>query len=219
MKQVIAIDGPIQASIARPRVPVGIGAMPAPEILRDDDSFSDSLFRHCTFSGQARRVSITRVKLQNVQFKAMLPAVECEDVILEGCDLSNVDFSDAILLRVAFINCRMTGVNFSGAGWRDTVMENSMASYANFRFTHFTRALFAGCNCANTDFEEVSFDRVRFVRTDLRQAQMSGTPLAGIDFTGCDIDGLGARPENLRGAIFSAGQAVTAAKIAGVVIR
>lgn len=217
--EVVPIRRQTQASIAKPRIPENLKTMRAPESVQDDDSFSDCLFWRCTFSGEARRLSITRAKLQNVRFEAALPAAEFEDVLFEGCDLSNIDFSDAILLRVAFIDCRMTGVIFSGAVWKDTVLERSMAGYANFHFARLDRAAFAECSCANADFGDVSFGRVQFMKTDLRQAQMSGTSLAGIDLTSCDIDGLGARPENLQGAVFSAEQAITAAKILGVIIR
>lgn len=219
MNQVIRINRQIHSSIAGPRVPAEMRIMKTAGSLHDDNTFSDCLFECCIFSGEARRLSITRAKLQSVRFEAALPAAEFEDVIFEGCDLSNVNFSDAILLRTAFINCRMTGINFGGAVLRNTVLKSVMASYANFHFARFDRAAFTECNCANTDFGEASLSRVQFVRTDLRQSQMSGTSLADIDFTSCDIDGLGARPEDLRGAIFSAEQSITAAKIIGVIIR
>ena len=213
------MNRPVHFTVVQPRLPTELKTVKPAEPPRDDDSYSDCLIERCGFPGPARRLSITRARLRNVRFGAALPAAELEDVIFDSCDLSNVDFSDAILLRTVFMNCRMTGVNFGGAVLRDTALENSMAEYANFRFARLDRVSFTGCGCANADFGEASFDRVRLERTDLRQAQMSGTCLTDIDFTSCEIDGLGARPENLRGAIFSADQAVTAAKIIGITIR
>jgi uncharacterized protein YjbI with pentapeptide repeats len=219
MNQVVLISKQIHFSIAPPKVPAKIKFVEPAESLHDDDIYSDCLIERCIFSGDVRRLNIARAKFLSVRFEATLPATEFEDVIFEGCDLSNVNFSDAILLRTAFINCRMTGVNFSGAVLKDTDMENSMVKYANFHFARFDRAAFTECNCTNTDFGEATFGRMKFVQTDLRQSQMSGTSLADIDFTSCDIDGLGARPEDLRGVILSADQAITAAKIIGVIIR
>ncbi|MDR3551609.1 MAG: pentapeptide repeat-containing protein [Clostridia bacterium] len=205
--------------IAAPRLPKEPAAVKPAGPVQDDDSYSDCLIEHGAFSGEARHVNFLRAALRGVRFEASLRAAEFEDVLFEGCDLSNVDLSDAILLRTAFVDCRMTGVNFSGAVLRDTAFENSMTKYASFRFARFDRAAFTGCNCTSADFEEVSFTKTRFAQTSLRQVQMSGTALANIDLTSCDIDGLGARPEDLRGAVLTPEQAITAAKIIGVVIR
>ncbi len=204
---------------ARPKLPAELPVIRVAGPCGDDDLFADGRIESCAFTGRARRVSFTRVCLRSVRFQAALPAAEMEDVQFDGCDLSNVDWSDAILVRVVFRNCRMTGVNFSGASLKDVVWENGAAEYANFRFARLERADFTGCNCRSADFGQAAFSRVRFDRSNLQQAQFSGVPLCGMDFTSCGIDGLGARPEDLRGAILSPEQAVTAAQIIGVRIR
>lgn len=206
-------------SIARPKEPVEPQILKLCGPLHDDDSYQDRLMEHGVLSGKARCVSMTRVRLQDMRFDAVLPSLELEDVLFEGCDLSNAVFSDAILLRVAFQNCRMTGIDLSGAVMKDTRFRSSVLPYANLRFTRFERASFVECNCSESDFGEASLGKMQFMGTDLRKAQMSGTSLKGIDFTTCNIDGLGSRPEDLRGAIFSPEQAITAAKIIGVEIR
>lgn len=187
--------------------------------LHDDDSFTDCLIERCTLIGAAKCLNIERALIRGVKFEAQLRAAEFEDVVFENCDLSNVDLSDAILLRVSFINCRMTGINFSGAALKSLTFENDISDYANFHFARIEKALFSGCNCKAADFAEVIFTKVQFSDTNLTKAQMSGSSLCGIDFTSCDINGLGARPENLRGAVLSSEQAVTAAQIIGVIIR
>lgn len=208
-----------QYAVAEPKLP---GALAVREItggLHDDDMISDCVIERCVLSGKAQRLGVARAMLRGVRVAAEMHAAEFEDVVFDGCDLSNVNLGDAILLRVCFRHCRMTGADFSGAVLRDCAVEDGAAQYANFRFARFERASFTGCGCADGDFGGASFRHVRFAATDLRRAQMSGVSLDGIDFTSCDIDGLGARPEDLRGAVFTPEQAVTAAKILGVQIR
>ena len=206
-------------SAARPKQPLEPQLLKPIGSLHDDDDYKDCLMEHGVLSGKAQHVSLTRVKLQGMRFDAALPSLELEDVLFEGCDLSNAVFSDSFLLRVAFLNCRMIGVDLSGATLRDTEFNHNVLQYANFRFSRLKRALFDGCNCSEADFSGMSLEKIQFLQTDLRKVQMSGTPLANIDFTSCEIDGLGARPEDLRGAVFSPEQAITAAKILGVEIR
>lgn len=187
--------------------------------LNNDDIFKDCMIERCTLSGITKFLNMERTCLRNVTFEASLRAAEFEDVVFEGCDLSNVDLSDAILLRVSFINCRMTGVNFSGATFKDITFENNLLNYSNFHFAHFEKTIFLECSCKEADLAEAIFSKIQFSDTNLQKAQLSGTPLSGVDFTSCNIDGLCARPEDLRGAVFSFEQAVTAAQILGIVIR
>lgn len=212
------MNGQNDLPAAQPRLPAQLLSRPAGPV-RDDDGLADCQIGPGAIPGGARRVSITRVRCRAVRLAGALPAAEMEDVVWDGCDLSNVDLSDAILLRVVFRNCRMTGVNFSGAALRDVSFEDDALPYGNFRFARMERTDFLRCNCSRADFLQLAPAKARFVHTDLRQAQMAGTSLAGLDLTTCNIDGLGARPEDLRGVILSAEQAVTAAKIVGVEIR
>lgn len=206
-------------SVKPPRLPEELPALKPSEPLRDGESFSGCRMEHCVLTGEARGLGLTCAVLRNVRFAGALPAAEFEDAVFDCCDFSNVDLHDAVLWRAVFRNCRMTGVNFSGASLKDIRMENCVLPYANFHFGRMERAAFCECNCENADFAEAVLKAAEFSRSNLRRVQMSGTPLAGIDFTSCEIDGLGARPEDLRGCVFTAEQAVCAAKILGVTIR
>lgn len=205
--------------IKPPRIPLNLSFAEPKTPLNDEDSYSDCYMEHCIFAGGVRGLNITGARLRNVRFEAALNAAEFEDVIFDCCDFSNVDFQDSILGRTLFQNCKMTGVSFSGATLKDTRLEGDILHYANFHFGRLERVAFTGCNCMNADFAEASLKNVCFTDTDLRRAQMSGTSLSGIDFTTSEIEGLGARPEDLKGSILSPGQAITAAKIMGITIR
>ena len=97
-------------SAARPKQPLEPQLLKPIGSLHDDDDYKDCLMEHGVLSGKAQHVSLTRVKLQGMRFDAALPSLELEDVLFEGCDLSNAVFSDSFLLRVAFLpddRCRL----------------------------------------------------------------------------------------------------------------
>lgn len=213
------MKGQYVSKIEEPRFAKTFRTVTADVIIREDDSYIDCMMEKCNVSGESQSLIISRTVFRGVHFKAALPSAEFEDVLFDGCDLSNMNLSDSNLQRVVFINCRMVGTDFSGSILKDIVFENSLLKYSNFRFTRFTHAAFRQCSCANSDFQKSAFKNLEFCDTDLRLSQMSGTSLENINLTTCEIDGLGVRPEDLRGAVFSPDQAVTAAKIIGIVIQ
>lgn len=204
-----------------PRISQAVSVATPDEAIHDDAVFSRCIIEKNVFTGEARHVNMSQVVFHGARFVAALPATEMEDVLFDACDLSNVDLSDAILERVCFTNCRMTGIRLSGASLRDTAFNGCVLKYADFRFSRLRKTVFQQCDCSHGDFHEAELPHsgLHFIQTDLCQAQMSGVPLADLDLTTCDINGLGARPEDLRGAVLSPEQAVTVAKIVGVIIK
>ena len=98
--------------IKPPQMPTNLSLVETRTPLSDEDIYSDCCMDRCVFTGKVRSLNIARARLRNVRFETSLPAAEFEDVVFDRCDLSNVDFRDAILWRIVFQNCKMTGVNF-----------------------------------------------------------------------------------------------------------
>jgi uncharacterized protein YjbI with pentapeptide repeats len=188
--------------------------------LADDGIYSDCVCR-ANLSGQtAQRATFRNMAFKNARFNgASLCGADIGDIRFENCDLSNLDLNGAMIYRAVFTGCRITGVDLSSSRLRNIVFENCGGKYANFRFAHIENAVFKNCSMQGTEFQSAAIIKTVFNGDDLRQAQMSGVPLSGIDLSSCEIDGLGTRPEDLRGAIISPEQAVTAAKIIGMTIK
>jgi len=53
----------------------------------------------------------------------------------------------------------------------------------------------------------------------MKQIQLSGVKLNSVDFSTCDIEGIGARVEDLQGAIISNVQAIEFAGLLGLKIK
>lgn len=122
---------------------------------------------------------------------------------LSGCDLNNVDFENAVLLKSRFNGCLIEDSIFSGADIRGCVMNGSTlidTSFQNgivefedtynneikeeeiptnledgsFRYTEFRRVDFTGADLTNCDFY---FADMRGIR--LSQVQIEGALLSG----------------------------------------
>ena len=91
--------------------------------------------------------------------------------------------------------------------------------YANFRFTDCKQVIFSECNLRSSDFQESQLIKVEFKNTNITQIQMYGTRLKGIDLSSCELDGLGARIEDVKGAIVTPAQAISLAGLMGIVIK
>ena len=58
-----------------------------------------------------------------------------------------------------------------------------------------------------------------FLSSNLQQVEFSGTTLKGIDLTSSEIDGMGARIEDLNGVIVSTDQAASLSRLMGVIVK
>ena len=83
-----------------------------------------------------------RVQLAEGQFGSAV----WKDVRLDGCDLANVRAHRMDLLRVAFVDCRLTGISSSALEWKDVLVRNGDVSYASFPGGSFRACEFVGCN-------------------------------------------------------------------------
>lgn len=210
-----------ETHIERPHGLEGLKQAGHTDTIREDD-----ILTRCRICDRglenlsAARVTFRQVHFKNVLFTgSALPAADMEDVIFENCDLSNLNLTGAVIYRAEFRSCKLMGVNLTEASLKNILFAGCAMKYANLRFAKLEKLKFEECMLAAADFEAAHLTKTEFRTCDLRQAQLSGVPLAGIDLSSCDIDGLGARPEDLRGVILFPEQTVTAAKIVGVIIK
>lgn len=87
------------------------------------------------------------------------------------------------------------------------------------RFSRLKQVILEKCLFESGDFQNAELSKVRFDNCVLRLCQMSGTRLTDIDLSNCDIEGLGVRMEDLKGAIVSPAQAVDFSKLFGLVVK
>ncbi|NLT69033.1 MAG: pentapeptide repeat-containing protein [Acidobacteria bacterium] len=141
------------------------------------------------------------------------------DVRLIKCDLSNAILQGFEAARVEFVDCRMTGMRACECHWEDVLIENCDLRYAQLSDSRIRSSEFRSCNLSEADLRGVNFESAIFGNAILRQADLSRARLQGIDLSGAEIEGFIVRPEDLRGAIFSAAQAIDLALLLGIVIK
>ncbi len=208
--------------ILSPRIPRELALIEnLEEQFEDEDQLCGKLISNCMIEDQrSEKVNFKQIIFRNVTFKnVVFSRADIEDVKFENCDLSNMDLSGSIIHRVELENCKIVGSDLSDASFQNVVMNKCNGRYANFRFSHCKRVRFKESLLSFADFQCSEFTDVSLVNTDLRECQMSGTKLKGIDMSTCDIDGIGVRIEDVKGAIISPLQAVSLARLLGVVIK
>jgi uncharacterized protein YjbI with pentapeptide repeats len=164
------------------------------------------LFENCILT----RISINRNKLHGFKLK---------DVRLVGCDFANLEAAALKILRVEFLNCRLTGLRAVETECQHCLISEGDASYSQFRFGNFKFTEFNSCNLSESDFQSSDLRGVLLKNCNLTKAEMTGAKLREADFRGSRVDGLMANAEDLKGAIVDPAQALVFAELMGIKIR
>ena len=142
-----------------------------------------------------------------------------KDVRLSRCDLANVRARRMDLLRVAFVDCRMTGLTTDAVDWKDVLVRNGDLSYAQVAGGTFQSCEFEGCKWQEADLQNTDFSGCVFRSCDFSRADLRGARLNGADFRTSEIEGMVVGIHDLRGAIVSADQAIVLSRVLGIVIK
>jgi uncharacterized protein YjbI with pentapeptide repeats len=136
----------------------------------DGADLSDKEFTRCTFRKVACRES-------------RWTGTRLEDCIIESSDLGRIQTKNLALRGVAFVRCRMTGIDWTDAARNPVV-------------------LFDECNLQYGSFIETNLAKTRFLRCKIADAQFVEARLVETDFTGSDLSGSRFEHCDLRKALF-----------------
>jgi uncharacterized protein YjbI with pentapeptide repeats len=142
-----------------------------------------------------------------------------KDVRLVSCDLANLETRALTLIRVEFINCRMTGLRAGVADCQDVLISEGDQRYSQFRYSRFRSAEFDACNFTEADFQGTDLSGAIFRKCDLRNAEMSKVQLLNTDLRGSLVEGLHLNAEDIRGAVVDLSQAMIFAPLLGIRIE
>ena len=128
------------------------------------------------------------VVLEKVSFlQAQLPRISARDLQAKQSDFSSSVLTNGSINRAEFVNCRMTGIDFSKSNLHDVVFRGCKLDMANFRFADLRRVQCIDCTLVETDFlgatlhdvdfqgcmlKKTIFDRVQCRQVDLRGSQL-----------------------------------------------
>ncbi|TDF95922.1 pentapeptide repeat-containing protein [Paenibacillus piri] len=189
--------------------------------LQLNGHFEMGMVQDCIVEHQTNhKVTFDKIIFKNVTFtEATLSGVELTDIIFEKCDLSNADLSDAVIHRTEFKECKMIGINMTGATLRNVLLDRCMADYATVRFSNAKQFLIQDSSLRQSDFCYSKLHKFELYRSNIDQALFAGTELNGIDLSDCEFNGLGVDVESLKGCIISREQAYTFAALFGLIVK
>ena len=155
---------------------------------------------------------LDRVSLAGGRFGS----IRLKDVRLVNCDLANLVTHGLELVRVEFVNCRMTGLRGGEADCQDILVSEGDQRYCQFRYGRFKSAEFDSCNFEDADFQGTDLSGSQFRRCRLRNAEMSEVKLVNADLRGSLVEGLKLNAQDLRGAVVDPSQAMIFAPLLGI---
>ena len=158
---------------------------------------------------------LERVSLANCKFSSIL----WQDVRLVNCDLANLETRSLTLIRVEFIDCRMTGLRASEAQCQDVLMSEGDQRYSQFRYSKFKAAEFESCNFEEADFQGADLSGSIFRKCNLQNVEMNKAKLVNADLRSSSVEGMHLRAEDIRGATVDLTQAMLFAPLLGIRIE
>lgn len=173
--------------------------------------FTDQTARDIVFEQvQVRRTAFTRSHLTNVRLA---------DVRMDVAELSGAVWQQARGRRVAFVGCRLLGIQLVAAQLEDVLfqdcnLEGAVLAAAICRAVRFER-----CNLRGAALEGADLTGAVFAGCDLTNADLRDATLRGADVRGSTLDGLRITVKALQGAIIAPSQAVQVVGLLGVTVR
>lgn len=125
-----------------------------------------------------------QVEFVNCSF-SNLSGISFIDCVFQDCNLSNARVSNARFSDVAFINCKLTGINFSESkdfGF-SIQLENCILDYTIFERKKPNKSTFKNCKIHGADFTQADLSKCKFDNCDFWDAVFANTNVGGVDFT------------------------------------
>ncbi len=211
-----------QNSIKAPQLPRALPPAELPsDTPEDHETYSNLEYQRLDLTERA----ISRLHFETVIFTQMVAtmtrfdSLRLEDVRLAGCNLANAAWPNMACVRAEFVTCRMTGFSTQEALFHDTVFRDCKVDLAQFYQAKMLGVRFEECPLAGADFRKADLTGVVFVHCDLSNTDFTGATLTGADLRGCQIDGMRAGPDELRGAIIDEVQALALVRAMGITIE
>ncbi len=152
------------------------------------------------------------VALTETKFRRL----ELSDVAFRNCDIANATWNAFESRRVAFNACRLMGAKVIEGTFADVSFTDCQFQFAQLRFSKLQGALFETCNLRDCDFSGADLTGATFDRCDLTGAMFVGAKLDRVDLRSSAIEGIAVGPDDIKGAIVTALQAIVIASVFGL---
>lgn len=133
--------------IQKPHIPENLQTADFHETVTQNDVVSMHLFADCTICGEdIERLCVEKTIFRNVVFiDVSFRHIELTDVIFEKCDLSNADFSGAVIHRTSVKQSKMVGMNVAESTLRNVSFEECHGHFSSFSYSNMKQVRFDHC--------------------------------------------------------------------------
>ena len=140
---------------------------------------------------RANRIHLTESELCGVEIDAGdAPGLKLADVVLRGCDLSNVDGREGSLRRVEIHGSRLVGFGLAGGTVQDLRVVDSSLALASLAFSKLHSVVFERVDLAEASFMDARLETVAFIDCKLAGADFRGVKLKTCVIRGTPLDGI-----------------------------
>ena len=211
---------PTNSDIRPPELPKRLSDAPL-TMLTDRAEINERLLARCDLSGRtAANVIFEQVVFRRASLaRTNLNATRLTDVRAEVSDFSGADWRRVRLRRVAFVECRLVGVQWLEAHLEDVTFTGCNLESAVLAATVFKRARFDNCVLRGALLDHADLSGVILRGCDLTNTDLQGATLHGADLRGSIIEGLRIGAKDVQGAIIDPDQAVQIAGLLGLTSR
>lgn len=163
----------------------------------DHGVLASASFDHCTF----RAASLQYARLTGCTF---------EHCVFESCNLSLLQLPGCKLVRVKFVDSKLSGINWSSpsgvfsASFSGCVMDNCA-----FTAINLSKYRFSNCSFRDASFMETKLAHAVFDECDLRNCMFHNADLSHADFSTSYNYFINAQANRLHKTIFSLPEAVS----------
>ena len=197
--------------LALPKLPTLLDDSSIVMMVNDGELENGRLQNETAVNCNVAALDLSSVAIEKVQFTgAQFSRVTMRDVRASHADFSSAHLDNGMIVRAEFMNCRMTGVDFSRTSLHDVVFRGCKLDLANFRFSDLRRVEFIDCTLNETDFMNAKLAYVECQSSTLEKTVFTQAVCKQVDLRSSElIDIAGWR--DLKGAIIDSMQLVSAA--------
>lgn len=197
--------------IARPRLPAQPDKVSLTAMLNDGELEDGRLEGIEAVNSNIAGLELSAVVMDKVTLTGShLSRLVARDVRLSQVDLTAAHVDNGAVVRGEFVNCRLTGTDFSQTRLHDVLFRSCKVDMANFRRADLRRVQFVDCILQDADFMNATLTDVEFQSCVLERTVFAQAICKKVDLrTSQLIDITGWR--SLKGATIDGAQLMTAA--------
>ncbi len=190
------------------------------EVLKEEEWYQKSFEKEDYPSSLVEVSEWNECIFKNISFEiANLKEIGVMDTIFEHCDFSNGNFENQAFYRVEFHSCKFVGTEFLKVNFYDCLFEDCNLEYSNLADCKTKTCEFTDCRFQESRFHSNQFSVTEWNHCDFSNLELIETSMEKQDVSTCNLTGLRADSNYLKGMIIAREQAMDLISLFEIEIR